>query len=227
MTAFDDDDKPFGEDAADQKPAAGNKPRSNRPYVRLFIDLCNSPAWRALPDKAHRLLRRLELEHMKHGGAENGNLKCTYEDFAKWGLRRSSVALCIRQCVALGFLAITYHGRRTIADVRLPSKYRLTYIEGRNNSPPLTDEWRQIEDDKTAAELLAKAEQCRKKRKAGRTSGPEPGTPAVRSRAHRRVTTANKTGQKPDAPAGHLYIYPSQGDTYPLAASSPPSALRR
>src|SRR3954454_17803093 len=73
MTALDEDDRPFGEDAADQKVAAGNsKPRSNRPYVRLFIDLVDSPAWRTPADEAPRLLRRLELEHMKHGGAENG-----------------------------------------------------------------------------------------------------------------------------------------------------------
>ena len=30
-----------------------------------------SPAWHHLPDKARRILERLELEHMRHGGDSN------------------------------------------------------------------------------------------------------------------------------------------------------------
>ena len=81
-----------------------------------------SPAWRSLSDNARRVLDRLEVEHMRHGGAENGALRCTYSDFARAGVRRASVALAIRQCVCLGFIEVTRQGGRSISDVRRPSQ---------------------------------------------------------------------------------------------------------
>jgi hypothetical protein len=120
-----------------------------------------SPAWRALPDNARRVLDRLELEHMNHGGALNGKLPCTYSDFVLAGLRRASVARAIRQCVALGFLEITRRGGRSISDVRPPSLYRLTYVVGRKTSTPVTDEWRSIRSDEMALSVLERAEQER------------------------------------------------------------------
>jgi hypothetical protein len=46
----------------------------------------SSPAWLALPDNARRVLDRLELEHMQHGGAENGVLVVTFDDFERHGI---------------------------------------------------------------------------------------------------------------------------------------------
>ena len=40
----------------------------------------------------HRVLARIELEHMDHGGCENGKLPVTYTDFEKWGVRADSIA---------------------------------------------------------------------------------------------------------------------------------------
>jgi hypothetical protein len=72
-------------------------------FVTHPLSLRLSPAWQALPNNARRILDRLEVEHMQHGGADNGHLPCTYADFEKAGVRRKSIALAIRQCVALGF----------------------------------------------------------------------------------------------------------------------------
>jgi hypothetical protein len=107
------------------------------------------------------VLDRLELEHMEHGGAENGNLKCTYSDLVKCQMGRSQIAIAIRQCVALGFLAVRA-GHRAIAEHRTPSLYRLTYVLGRKigaekNDDP-THEWRRIKTDDDAREALAKAD---------------------------------------------------------------------
>jgi hypothetical protein len=79
---------------------------------------------------------------MRHGGAENGALPCTYSDFVGHGIRRASVSLALRQCTALGFLEITHRGGRSISEHRNPSRYRLTYINGRHTSAIRTDEWK-------------------------------------------------------------------------------------
>src|SRR5215207_11211757 len=97
-------------------------------FVAHSRELRESAAWRALPDNARRVLDRLELEHMRHGGAENGSLPCTYADFERAGIRRASVALAIRQCVVLGYVQVTTQGYRGAQGFRQPSLYRLTYI---------------------------------------------------------------------------------------------------
>jgi hypothetical protein len=115
-------------------------------------ELRESIAWRYLPNNGRRALDRLELEHMQHGGLENGELPCTYDDFAEAGIRRPSVALALRQCVALGFLEVTQRGGRSRAENRWPSKYRLTYVHGAGKSPLPTHDWSKI---KTKAEAEA------------------------------------------------------------------------
>jgi DNA-binding transcriptional MocR family regulator len=127
-----------------------NKLNSN--WIAHTREMRESFAWRYLPDNARRVLDRLELEHMNHGGAENGRLPCTYDDFAKWGIRRQSVSKAIRQCEVLGFVEVTVRGGRSRAENRWPSLYRLTYPNGTSSSAQPTDDWRNI---KTAAEAVA------------------------------------------------------------------------
>ena len=149
-----------------------SKRRKGNSTLKNFIahsrELRESPAWRALPDNARRLLDRLELEHMLHGGAENGRLPVTYSDFEEAGLRRKSISLAIRQCVALGFLEITRRGGRSIAHVRPPSLYRLTYVHGRGGGGTPTDEWRKILTDEQVKAAIEWAAQTPQKPKAGR-----------------------------------------------------------
>jgi hypothetical protein len=117
-------------------------------------ELRESVAWRYLPDNGRRVLDRLELEHMQHGGLENGALPCTYDDFAEAGIRRPSVALALRQCVALGFLEITQRGGRSRAENRWPSKYRLTYVQGAGKSGMPTHDWNRIKTKDEAEAAL-------------------------------------------------------------------------
>jgi len=139
--------------------------RKNNQLAGQFVahprELRESAAWRALPDNARRILDRLELEHMRHGGAENGALPCTYSDFVAAGVRRASVSLAIRQCAALGFLEVTHRGGRSNAEYRNPSRYRLTYLNGRGTSSLRTDEWARIACDEDAMAAL-RQERCSK-----------------------------------------------------------------
>src|SRR5215218_3524336 len=97
-------------------------------FIAHSRELRVSPAWRALPDNARRVLDRLELEHMQHAGERNGTLVCTFDDFAKNGIRRRSVSLAIRQSEVLGFLETTRKGGLGKGKTHLPSQYRLTYV---------------------------------------------------------------------------------------------------
>jgi hypothetical protein len=132
-------------------------------FVPHTREMRESFAWRFLPNNARRVLDRLELEHMHHGGAENGSLICTYSDFEKSGLRRQSIALAIRQCVALGFLEITRQGQRCASDFnRVPAQYFLTYLRGVGKSLEATDAWRRVHSDVQAKQLLSKAQDERR-----------------------------------------------------------------
>ena len=59
--------------------------------------MLESEAWRALSLNAHKVIDRVKIEHMHHGGTENGNLIVTHADFQAYGVRRQSIAAAIRE----------------------------------------------------------------------------------------------------------------------------------
>ena len=71
-----------------------NKPRRRTFTAGQFIAhpraMVESPAMRALSLAARKALDRIEIEHMNHGGAQNGQLPVTYRDFEAWGIRRTA-----------------------------------------------------------------------------------------------------------------------------------------
>lgn len=118
-------------------------------FAPRTIDMLRSPAYRALSLSEHRVLARLEIELADHGGADNGALACTFDDFAKYGVRRKSIAPAVRALVALGFVEIVERGRAGNAEWRRPHLYRLTYRNTERCGS--TDEWRAIEDAEAVA----------------------------------------------------------------------------
>ena len=124
-------------------------------YVGHTLALRTSPAWKGLPDNARRIVDRLEVQHMNKGLKENGALCCTYVDFAKAGLRRSSIRRAIEEAVALGFVEIVRRGYSAKTDVRVPSLYRLTHVLnlGKDPSPP-TNKWATLESDQQVRDAL-------------------------------------------------------------------------
>jgi hypothetical protein len=151
-------------------------------FVAHRLTMRESPAWRALPDNARRILDRLEIEHMRHGGAANGSLMCPYGHFQEAGIRRGSVALAIRQAIALGFLKITAVGYRRAAEFRAPNVYFVTYLHGCGKSLKPTDDWARLQTSEHAEHALKAAAAARnhanqpspKKQKAGRANEPKP-----------------------------------------------------
>lgn len=94
-------------------------------YILHSYEMFTSPAWRHLPDPARRILNRIEVEHMKQGLPSNGRVKLSHADFKEAGVRKSAIAISIRQAEALGFLKVYGTGG---AD----EFYQLTYAETAN-----------------------------------------------------------------------------------------------
>lgn len=110
------------------------------PFIPHRLDILESAAWGSLSLAARRVLDRFEIEHLHHGGAENGQLLCTYSDLERFGVRRKSVSGAISELVKAGFVEVTHHGRGGNMVYRNPSRYRLTYLATRNAAA--TDEWK-------------------------------------------------------------------------------------
>jgi hypothetical protein len=100
--------------------------------------MLESKAYRSLSLSARRVMERIELEHLRHGGKDNGKLPVTRRDFSTYGVRESSVFPGLHEAIEKGFVRITRKGRS--GKHGMPTEYRLTYIHA-NNRPP-TNEWK-------------------------------------------------------------------------------------
>jgi DNA-binding transcriptional regulator YhcF (GntR family) len=123
-------------------------------FVPRLVEMLESPAYRILSLSARRCLDRIEIEHIHHGGQENGQLPVTYDHFSEYGVHRHAIRRALRELAALGFIEITEQGVAGNAAHRAPNKFRLTYIRVGRVQP--THEWRHVKstDD---AEMIAKA----------------------------------------------------------------------
>jgi hypothetical protein len=121
-------------------------------YVPHLRELIEAPAWRALSRPARLALDRIEIEHMRHGGQDNGKLAVTFDDFEDHGIHRHIVASAIRECIALGLLVITRRGCAGNAEFRAPNLFLLPYLEADTSA----QKWREI-TTLEEAEAVAKA----------------------------------------------------------------------
>lgn len=121
------------------------------------IAMLESPAYRTLSLGAHRVLARIEIEHAHHGGADNGALPVTYEDFRKYGLSLRLIAPALREAEALGFIQVVQRGCAGPAEFRQPSLYRLTFRPAKGETGDGTHEWRRIETIEQAEAIATAA----------------------------------------------------------------------
>jgi hypothetical protein len=131
-------------------------------FVWLSREMLESPAWRALSWQARKVLDRLSLENMYHGGKDNGHLPCRYEDFIQYGCRKHAVSAALIEVDVLGFAKTVTLGTRAIGDIPgKASTYRLTWLSTHNPAAPETNEWRRF---KTVAEAKAAVRRALKER---------------------------------------------------------------
>jgi hypothetical protein len=118
----------------------------NRPpgqFMWFTREMLESPAWNVMPLSARRVLDRVMIEHVKHGGTRNGALVVTYDDFQRFGIRRKSIAPAIETAGALGLLDVTWRGARAYGVAREASEYGLTWLP-RCDGTPANNRWRHI-----------------------------------------------------------------------------------
>jgi hypothetical protein len=120
-----------------------NRPPSGEPWVWITREMLESDAWCSLSLAARKVLERVMLEHMAHGGTENGSLVVTYADFEKFGIRRKSIKSAITEAAALGFILITEKGRRSVGPSRWPARYALDWLPLKDGTPP-RNRWKTI-----------------------------------------------------------------------------------
>src|SRR6516225_9677438 len=86
--------------------------RPEPPFITHSMEFYQSEAFRSLNNAERKILARIEIEHMKRGGKENGRLVCLYDDFVAYGVRRPSIAAALAQLQTVGAIEITQRGRR-------------------------------------------------------------------------------------------------------------------
>jgi hypothetical protein len=193
--------------------------RNNRlkgPFVPRTIEMLCSPAFGALSLAGHRILARIEIEHAKHGGRDNGRLPVTFADFERFKVHRMAIAPGIREVCALGFAEVTRRGRAGNGEYRTPNLFRLTYL----GAP--TNEWSAIETAEQADKIARKARQKPKEKIQFTTPGKHTDTtPGIRTEHRPRNPyrySKNSTKHRPRNPYHYLDIYPSRGDADPSPA---------
>ena len=111
--------------------------QQTEPFVMLPRSLLESPAWRGLGINARRLLDFLMLEHIKHGGRENGHLTAPREQLEAAGVGWRLITGAIAELQQAGLVDVA-RGRG-----RAPSRYALTWLPLAGGFEP-TNRWRLI-----------------------------------------------------------------------------------
>jgi hypothetical protein len=131
-----------------------NAPPISMPWVWMTHELLESGAYRALSIHGIRALNRIQIEHMAHGGLENGRLKVTWNDFEKYGVTRKWISHALNEIITFGLATLERRGRRFHGeDHGEPAQYRLTYLPVSEpaNTSPATNEWKRFGTSITAA----------------------------------------------------------------------------
>jgi hypothetical protein len=198
------------------------------------IDALDSPAYRALSLSGHRVLARIQIEHARHGGKENGKLPVTFKDFEEYGIHRHAIAPAIREAEALGFIRITQLGRAGNGEFRLPNKFALTHLPS-DGQVDATNDWRRI---KTIEEAMAIGDAARKapagfgkiKKRSAKKQNASDGNRTSVSVANRTSTSklpVVETALLSPAETAPLSISWVGADTSTLSALSPACGAKR
>ena len=131
-----------------------NRPPAGQPWVWFTREMMESPAWWALTAPARRVVDRIAVEHMHHGGTMNGELPVTYDDFQQFGISRHAIRTAIDVAIALGWVDVTVRGLRSYGSARRSSKYALTWLP-RNDAIAATNRWATIKSRGDAAAIVA------------------------------------------------------------------------
>lgn len=160
-------------------------------WIAHRLQLLVSPAWRLRPKPLANILERLEIEHMRHAGKENGNLFVSFDQFVAAGVSRKVIRAAEAAGEALGLLVVT-RSETIVGNIRGASKYRLTYVPEKGRRAP-TDEWQGITDEKAAAIVADFQSVASQKRGSSYPRGTRTSSPF----GQKAASTSSPFGQSP------------------------------
>jgi hypothetical protein len=105
----------------------------------LSRELLRSDAWRSLGINERRLIDFLMIEHMRHGGKQNGKLKAPRQQLHAFGIGSHFVSAAIAAAEKCGLVRCNRGG------MRVATTYALTWLATADGSPP-SHAWRVYQD---------------------------------------------------------------------------------
>lgn len=126
--------------------------KPEKPFVILPLELMYSPAWKTQSINCRKLMDFLLIEHMRHGGFENGNLLATYDQLEEFGIGRQYIHRIITEAETRGLIIAERGGRKGYTNHL--SRYTITFLpaiwRGQNGEKFYTcptDDWKRFKDD--------------------------------------------------------------------------------
>jgi hypothetical protein len=127
-------------------------------FAPRLIEMMDSPAYRVMSLSCHRFISRLEIEFERthhRNPFKNGEIVCTTDQFAEYGINRNQIAPARREAIALGFVRVTRPGSAGNSEYRQPAQYLLTCRAAGSNAI-VENGWSRIKTLEEA-EAVAKA----------------------------------------------------------------------
>jgi hypothetical protein len=111
------------------------KKAGTEPFVMLPRSLIQSDAWRTAGINTRRFVEFLLLEHMAHGGKENGKLKAPYRQLEQFYINARFVSEAIAEAEKLGLVDCHRGG------MRVATTYTVNWLPLSDGTEPI-ERWR-------------------------------------------------------------------------------------
>jgi hypothetical protein len=149
-----------------------NKPPLGEPWLWLTREILESYAWRALSSVGQKVVSRIGIEHLSHGGCQNGDLPVTYRDFEQYGVGPNSIHLALAEASELGLIERTAAGYRAWGEFKgRPARYALGWLP-LHDGRPASNGWRRFgslaEAKRASAAARQLVEEGRQRKRADR-----------------------------------------------------------
>lgn len=109
----------------------------------MRLELLLSPSWQHCPRPLARVIERLCIEHLRHGGQNNGELFVAYTQFQAYGVSKKSILRTLELGEKLGLIQVMREDGVIKGDIRPANGYRLTFVPEKGKPNP-TDEWKTV-----------------------------------------------------------------------------------